>query len=129
MMKFNIIPNEAVGDVLFGMTREEVRGILTGFKAEFKKSIYSENTTDDFGCCHVFYDEHNKCNAIEFFEKCELIYNDVNLFELSPDELKSIFPDMTEEYGSYCSLKSSIGAIFEEDVMDSILIGCKDYYC
>lgn len=52
-MRLNVIPLESVGDVKFGMTREEVRSIL-GDAEEFKKDPDDDITTDDFGFCHVF---------------------------------------------------------------------------
>ncbi len=128
-MEFVIIPNKSIGEILFGLERNEIRNILTGFKGEFKKNKFCKNTTDDFGYCHVFYDGKDKCNAVEFFSPKKLIYENKNLFDLSIEELKYLFPDIREEYGSYISQKSSIGIVFEGNVVESILIGCKDYYC
>lgn len=91
MMKFSVNPNEYVGNIKFGQTRDEVRRLLTGFKKEFKKNKYSRNTTDDFGYCHVFYDVENRVNAVEFFEQCNLVYQGENLFEITVDELKKLF--------------------------------------
>jgi hypothetical protein len=128
-MQFEVTPNEAVGKVFFGADREEVRCVLNGFKGEFKKSKFSKNTTDDFGYCHVFYNRNNQCNAVEFFEKCELIYMGKDLFKISALELKKLFPDIKEEYGSYISVLASVGVVFNGDTVESVLIGCKDYYC
>ena len=128
-MIFNIVPNKSVGEIDFGMERVEIRGVLKGFREEFKKSALSKNTTDDFGYCHVFYDISNKCNAIEFFDDVKLIYDSKNIFELTVNELKEIFPDMIEEYGSYISKKYSIGIYVEENKIESVLIGCEGYYC
>ena len=129
MMQFRIVPSESVGKVLFGAERNEVRSILNGFKGEFKKSKFSKTTTDDFGYCHVFYNKDNQCNAVEFFEECELLYKGKDLFKISVLELKKLFPDIKEEYGSYISVMASIGVVFNGDAVESILIGCKDYYC
>lgn len=127
-MKFIFKPNKSVGRVEFGMSRDEVRCILPGFKKEFKKSFFSKTTTDEFECCHVYYDDKGKCIAIELFNTNQLIYAENNLFMLKFDELKNLFPDIIEEYGSYCSKKYSIGVGFEENGVESILVGCKDYY-
>ena len=129
MMKFSVNPNEYVGNIKFGQTRDEVRRLLTGFKKEFKKNKYSRNTTDDFGYCHVFYDVENRLNAVEFFEQCNLVYQGENLFEITVDELKKLLPDIREDYGSYISQKYSIGITFDGTRVDTVLIGCKDYYC
>lgn len=127
-MKFLFIPNQSVDKIEFGCSRVEVRQALIGFKKEFKKNKFSKNTTDEFEYCHVFYDVNDKCNAIELFDTCELIYENKNLFKLSLSDFKELFPDMIEEYGSYFSKKYSVGVSFDADRVESILVGCKDYY-
>lgn len=128
-MKFIVSPNKSVGKVEFGLERAEVRKVLTGFKKEFKKTLFSRKTTDDFGYCHVFYDAQDKCNALEFWGDVELVYKNKNLFELKKEELMVLFSDLQEEYGSYISTKYSVGITFEGERVESILIGCKGYYC
>ena len=128
-MVFTIIPTKAVGKIPFGLPREEVKNILSGFSGSFKKSKFSKNTTDDFGYCHVYYDDKDRCTAIEFFEKCELIYDGVNLFEQNATTLKKLFSDIKEEYGSYISVKYSIGIVMDNNTVESILIGKENYYC
>lgn len=127
-MKFLFSPNKSVGKIKFGSDRKEVRSVLSGFLGEFKKNRFSKNTTDEFECCHVYYDAEDKCNAVELFAANELIYENKNLFSLSVSELEKLFPDMIEEYGSYCSKKYSVGVSFDEGKAESILVGCKDYY-
>lgn len=127
-MEFLFVPNKSVGKVEFGFTREEVRATITGFKRQFKKNIFSENFTDEFEYCHVFYDKNDKCNAIEFFNSCELVFESKNLFELNLFDFKKLFPDIVEEYGSYISNKFSIGVSFDDGKVESILVGYKDYY-
>lgn len=127
-MQMIFIPNQSVGQISFGLERNKVKDILPGFKGEFKKNKYSMNTTDDFGYCHVFYDKNDQCIAIEFFESIDLLYNNHNLFELNVNEIKRLFNDVYEEYGSYISVNSSIGFFVEGGKIESILLGCKDYY-
>ena len=127
-MDFVIVPNKSVGEVLFGLKREEVREIFVGFKGTFKKSKFSKNLTDDFGYCHVFYNAKDECNAVEFFEESTLIYKNRNLFDLQLNELNEMFSDIREEYGSYISVKDSVGIVFGDGKVESILIGCRGYY-
>lgn len=127
-MKFVFVPNESIGEIMFGIDRNEIKAILNGFRGAFKKNKFSKNTADDFGYCHVYYDVNNKCNAVEFFAPNELLYNDENLFDMNETDLKNVFPDIIEEYGSYISLKYSIGVVFNDNKIESILVGCKDYY-
>ena len=128
-MQLTITPTRNVGGISFGMDRNNVRRILPGFQKEFKKSKFSKSSTDDFGYCHVFYNTEDRCNAVEFFEGVELIYNNSNLFELSIDGLKKVFPDLCLEYGSYISRRYSIGIVINNNKVESILVGCQNYYC
>lgn len=52
-MRIDVVPTVSVNEVEFGMDRKQVR-LLLGKAKEFRKSQYAENTTDDFGFCHVF---------------------------------------------------------------------------
>ena len=71
-MRFDAVPTVRVNGVKFGMNREKVRSLL-GAATEFYKFDDDINTTDDFGFCHVFYDENDKCEAIEIFDFFQLI--------------------------------------------------------
>ena len=55
MRKINVIPLQRIGNVTFGMKRDKVRNIINKPFTEFKKAIFSKNTADDYGYCHVFY--------------------------------------------------------------------------
>lgn len=59
-MRFDAVPTTGVNEVKFGMNREKVRSLL-GAVIEFYKFDDDANTTDDFGFCHVFYDQNNEC--------------------------------------------------------------------
>jgi len=56
-MEIKAIPLKSVNGIKFGMKREEVRKLLGEYE-EFKKSVLSTNTTDDFGYCHVYYNKN-----------------------------------------------------------------------
>ena len=47
---------ESVGNIKFGMTKQEVREKYA-VKGEFIKNDCSNNLTDDLGFCHVYYNE------------------------------------------------------------------------
>ena len=77
-----------VGELRFGMSRDDVRAALGDFK-EFKKTKFSKNTTDDFKFCHAFFDAQNKLEAVEFFTDTDvkLALNSIGIFELDYNEL------------------------------------------
>lgn len=66
-MNFEIVPYVGVGGIKFGMKREEIRKLFNYKVIEFMKTPLSIAKTDDFGCCHVFYNKQGTCEAIELF--------------------------------------------------------------
>lgn len=128
MKKLTFIPNEKIGDIVFGMKRSEVREIL-GEYTEFKKTKFSKNTTDDFGFCHVFYDDNDCCEALELFENAEVEYNGKLIFPSTKSEIVNIIDDIEpDEYGGI-SKKYSLGFSVEDgDNICDMLFGKKDYY-
>ena len=121
------IPLLGVNEVKFGMNRDEVRKIF-GQAREFKKSKFSKNTTDDFGFCHVFYDQDNKCEAIEIFPEVEVFIDGKNVFSEDLEILKSMFSDFEEDESGFFSKKYSIGIYAPCKKTESILLGCDGYY-
>lgn len=127
MLKWNVQPLKEVNGVRLGMKREAVRKIL-GEAKEFKKSKFSKTTTDDFGCCHVFYDTNDECEAVEIFGEVEVSVNGKVLFPTGIEEVKNVINDLEEEYGSFISKSQSIGIYAPEGKMESILFGNPGYY-
>ena len=122
----NVIPLEKVGEVSFGMNRSEVRNIF-GNASEFNKSSLSKNTTDDFGFCHVFYND-DKCEAVELFNTVKVIVNGTSIFDSDVDTVKRLFPDAEDTDAGFISKEMSVGVYAPENQIESILFGCKGYY-
>ena len=55
---------ESVGNIKFGMTKQEVREKYA-VKGEFIKNDCSNNLTDDLGFCHVYYNDEGKLIEIK----------------------------------------------------------------
>lgn len=68
MAKASVKPTVEVRGVKFGTKREMARKVFGSNCREFRKSIFSKNTTDDYGSFHAFYDKGNCMVAVEFFE-------------------------------------------------------------
>ncbi len=127
-MTYDIKPFESVGTIEFGATRKETRSKLGEFK-EFKKTRFSKNTTDDFGCFHVFYDESDRVVAIEFFRLAEVSYKEKNLFGLDRTALISLFNDPSESEEPNAIIFDSYGVeiSFEDNEVDSVFVHSKGY--
>ena len=128
MDKWVFIPLETIGDIKFGMNRIEVRALFKNKYEEFKKTSNSDNTTDDFGDFHVYYDSNNNVEAVEIFENIEVLYEGKVIFPISIDEIKRIFNDITIEDDYYTHYEKSIGYTTSDDEVEGVLFGNKDYY-
>lgn len=117
-----------VNGIKFGMERKEVRKRFSGNVREFKKTKFSQNTTDDFGICHVYYDENDKCKAIEVFDNVMVSIDGKVIFPININVLKTMISDIFEEDGSFISKQKSIGIYSPDGKMESILFGIKGYY-
>ena len=127
--QWKAIPNISIGDIKFGMDRKAVRMLFENKYTEFKKTPLSKNTTDDFGAFHVYYDNDDKCEAIEVFEDTEILLNDTVIFPNAVAEIIGLFTDLEYDGYGYTSISTSIGITPDDDGnIDAILFGCKDYY-
>ena len=140
MYKIDFLPYNGAGQIKLGSAREEARKTLGTFK-EFTKTKSSKNTTDDFSFCHVFYNEQNKVEAVEFFDKTksfdttEFLFKGENLFLLSLTGLKSLLKsssiDFQEQENGSVLRSDAIGlSVFSPDKekIETILIYKKGYY-
>lgn len=127
---FELKPYVSVGNIIFGESRETVREKNGEFR-EFKKSKFSKNTTDDFSKFHVYYDKDNKVEAVEFFGECSVVFNEVDLFSKTFDELKKIFEDESNEEDESGIIFKKFGfSIYspEKNKAETILAFKKGYY-
>ena len=139
-MDFIISPYKSCGPLEFGMSRTSVRHILGNDFEEFKKTPLSKTTTDAYDSIniHIFYDEHNLLNAIEFWEGSNPILDDVSIFSLPAtailELLKGIDDNLelgfdiiiSKKYG--VSIYSIDGFVKNLNPLDSILVFSEDYY-
>ena len=107
-MRFDAVPTISVNGVAFGMSREKVRSLL-GTATEFYKFADDVNTTDEFEFCHVFYDDNNKCEAIEIFDESEVYVNGSLIFPTDFETAKKVIEDFEEDDDGLISISKSIG--------------------
>lgn len=127
MKLLKAIPLVEVNGVKFGMKRCDVREIF-GNATEFKKSKFSKTTTDDFGFCHVFYNQSDECEAIEIFDDSEVQIDGATVFPVGVETLKAMLKDVEEDESGFICKSLSIGVYAPDDKMESILFGCEGYY-
>lgn len=123
MNKHHVVPLEEVDGLKFGADRSEVR-IKFGEYTEFKKTPLSSNTTDDFGFCHVYYDENNKMEAVEFFD-ADVYIGEIKVYPVPESSFRQLFDDLDDDM---ISVSKSIGIYYPDDEPEAILFGIKGYY-
>jgi hypothetical protein len=130
-MKFELVPTVKCGELAFLTDRANVR-LLLGKYNTFIKSKSSENSTDDFGFCHAYYNKSNQLNAIEFFPEADLRFNGEKLFLLPAKELTNLLKSYDEAVviDEYSVFSKDLGICAEIDEADikSVLVCTADYY-
>lgn len=132
MYKTEFIPNIGAGQIKLDSARDEIRKTLGAFK-EFKKTKFSKNTTDDFSFCHIYYNEQNKVDAIEFFDSTEFLFKETNLFQLSFKKLKSFLKTNSFDFiEDDTGIRSDIIGLSvyspDKEKIETILVYKKGYY-
>ncbi len=126
-MRIDIKPTIGTKDVCFGMDRETVRS-LWGEATEFYKFSDDKVPTDDFGYCHVFYDDNNKCEAIEFFYDVEVYLNGKLIFPTVLENAKQAIEGAEYDDDGLISYIAQIGIYAPDEEMETILVGKSGYY-
>ena len=132
MQNFDIILLQRVGNVFFGMARDNARNLLGEF-SEFKRNKYSKNTTDNFGFCQIAYNTQNEVEAIGFFRynsDVKLFLDNISLFDIEYKELVAYIGELDNELqidSDGFSSNKGIRAYAPEGKTESILLTAKDY--
>ena len=130
MDKFEIKTYESVGNIILGSDRETVRNNNGNFK-EFRKSIISRNTSDDFKSFHVYYNPDNTVSAVEFFRESNLYFCNIPLFSKTYNELKTLLMDSNIIEDSSSLIYKTLGfSIYSPDKnqIESVIVFEKGYY-
>jgi hypothetical protein len=76
---WEIIPYVGIGDIRFGMTRQEARVILGQNVTSFRKGPFAQSETDAYRelNVHLHYNSDDRVECVEGFGHCEVSYDDV----------------------------------------------------
>nr|WP_075577242.1 hypothetical protein [Olsenella timonensis] len=117
-----------MGPIKLGAAREAVRAAAGPEFEEFRKSPSSENTTDDYGSFHVYYDESDTCVAVEVFPEIEVLVDGEVVFPTTLDKAAAAIPSLERDDDGLLSTEKSIGVYAPYGEMESILFGVRGYY-
>lgn len=132
--EIKVMPLNNVNNIKYGINRNELWNKVGKPLKSFRKTNLSKVDTDDYKNFHVYYDSNYNFEAIEIFgDDIDIYFNNVKLPKKYSEILnyfKNIYDDIEEDENGFVSKKGSIGVYVEndDDKIDSILFGCKDYY-
>ena len=121
-------PLTSVGPIKLGADREAVREAAGPEFEEFRKSPSSDNTTDDYGSFHVYYDENDTCVAVEVFPEIEVAVDGEVVFPTTLDKAAAVISSLARDDDGLISTEQSIGVYAPYGEMESILFGVRGYY-
>jgi hypothetical protein len=131
MRKYKVEPLISFENIPFGTERLSVRKSIfetLGLKhSEFLKGN-GDNSTDAYDNFHIFYDEFNRFEAVEFFGDSTVFIDENLVFPNHIDAICQIFPELIEDMGSWISIKNSVGIYAPQNVIESIMFGKDGYY-
>lgn len=140
MNKLIITPNNGVGPISFGMTRDEVRTVLGGNVVELKKTPMSDTFTDAFNDhgIHIYYDSSYTCEAIEMALPADPIFSQKHMIGRPFSDLKSTITsqdsDVELDETGLLSFKLGIGLYVpdiedsEDSLVESVIVFREGYY-
>lgn len=128
MKKWELKPLESIGEIKFGMDRDDVHKLFEDKCTEFKKTKFSQNTSDDYKKFHIFYNSDNKVDAVEFFEDVEIILEGQVIFPIPIGKIETAISGISREGESYTHIEKSIGIETNSGKVESILVGLKGYF-
>lgn len=140
MKELIITPYKGVGPVCFGMTRDEIRNVLTGNVKAFKKTPMSDTFSDAFDDLgiYIYYDADYFCEAIEMALPADPIFLQKHLIKSTYAESKSIIElqdsNIELDETGLLSFKLGIGLYApeleqsEDCVVESVIVFREGYY-
>lgn len=129
--RHEIIPFEGTNQIKLGTDRTVARKMLSElYSRSFRRG---QVEFDDFNWFHLSYDSDNKIDAIEFFDPSEVYFQGTNLINLDKNECRNILmevdPDLELESDvGMTSKKFQLGVYAPYELVESVLVGVKNYY-
>lgn len=132
-LKFNVTPCVKAGVVSFGASRENTRNAIGPIKfKEFKKTKSQKSPVDDYGFMHIYYNDKERVEGVEFFNECVVSISGKQVMPGKFNEVVEIVRKMDADIkvnkASLISAKLSIGIEASDGDVKSVFVGDKGYY-
>ncbi len=119
---FDFIPYSNIGPIRFGMTKNEILLLFPGENyEEFYRGDEDPAPTGVIDRLGIFicYDEAMTCEALEFTQSAEFIFEGVNLFEQTYANIKNIIgrydAEFEEDESGFTSYKLGLGCFIIDE--------------
>ncbi len=128
--KHTIIPLVGTDQLKIGSTRDAVRN---EYSELYGRSIKrGSNEIDDYGWFHAHF-ENDRLYAVEFFEPCEIYFEDVQLIGMEFEACKNLFLQKDnglrlEDNVGFSSAKLQIGVYAPYGAIETVLVAKSGYY-
>lgn len=128
--KHTIIPLVGTDQLKIGSTRETVRNEYSELYGRSVRRGSSE--IDDYGWFHAYF-ENDKLCAVEFFEPCEIYFEDVQLIGTEFEVCKKLFLQKDnslriEDNVGFSSTKLQVGVYAPYGAIETVLVAKSGYY-
>ena len=127
----NIVPYKSVGDLVFGMTRQEVRDILGGC-FQIPKSQYDICTCDSFNrILDCYYNDYEVLVGIIISDEITVTVNGLTVLPISEADFDKLFDDAVLEYdGESQTWVKSVGitSYNYDGRVSSLTVGTEDFF-
>ena len=128
--KHTIIPLIGTEHLKIGSTQDSVKN---DFSELYSRSVKRGNSEiDDYGWFHAHFENDILC-AVEFFDPCEIYFENIQLIGLEYEVCKKLFLQndenlRIEDNVGFSSAKLQIGVYAPYGTVESILIAKSGYY-
>ncbi|MGL5615029.1 MAG: hypothetical protein ACRDD2_02195 [Sarcina sp.] len=132
MVREKIIIYQGTENFKLGIKRISFRNFIRRNPIEFKKTIWSTSSSEDYGDFHLFYNDEDLSEAVEFFQDSKIYLDGENLIGKTREEIRNLLlkkdSDLIEDDFGIISKKLSIGISCPTDIVDAVLIAINGYF-
>jgi len=93
--KVVIVPNVGIGEIMLGMSREQLHSQIGLPSKSFFKSSKDHSMSEEYKDLGVFvyFDEKDTVAAIEAWNEADLIYKNLRLFKINYEDIIRVFKE------------------------------------
>lgn len=127
----NIVPYKSVGDLNFGMKRQEVRNIMGEYK-EIPQGQFAANSVDSFNnIIDCYYDKYDSLNGVIISNAVNVFLDGKTILPIKEEDFNKMFDDAVSNYADEnMTWVKSVGltSYNYEGYVSTLTVGTNDFY-